>query len=256
MIYLETNYVGEEYDLNHPRLLWNSISRRGTVAVSTEAAGYAGVNAASAITTTRWKPTAIPANWTLTFDTTEIISAVAIDTHTLGSNNCKVAVQEWTGAAWSEVVSASPTNDEPIAFLFEARELDRIRVNVTLGTIPSIAVIHCSEALELPQKVYMGAATPIDMALVTEFDTNVTTKGQYAGRSVLYSKNDNSFQVSHLRESWVRDNLMPFIKDAREYPYFLLERPYSHPTALSYRWREGDITPSRMGITNHMQVDL
>jgi len=111
--------------------------------------------------------------------------------------------------------------------------------------------------LELPQKSYSEISTPtIDLALVTEFETNMSAEGQYQGRSIIYRKNRNDFGVSHLREWWVRETLLPFIKDAREYPYFLLERPFSQPTALSYRWMDQDITPTRMGVLDFMRVDL
>lgn len=257
MIYVETDYVGETYDLEHPRILWNSISRRGAVVVSTEATGFEGVNATTATTWDMWKPTAIPANWTLTFDATETISAVAIDTHTLGTSGCTVTIKEWDGAAYQDIVSATPTDDEPIAFLFEARSADRIRVSLTNGTAPSVAVIHCSEAFEIPQRVYMGATTPIDLALSTEFEYNQSTDGHFLGESALFRKNDNDFAIAHLTERWVREEFLPFVKDARLYPYFLLERPYSRPTALSYRIRTGrDIRPERMGIKDLMQVNL
>ncbi len=254
MIYFETDYVGEVYDLEHPRILWNSISRRSSIAASTEAAGFEAVNAATATEWDEWKPTAMPATWTLTFDENEPISAVAIQKHTLGTSGTTVAIQERIGGVWTDIVSATPEDDEPIAFLFELRNEDRIRVSLSGATIPSIAVIHCSEALEIPQRVYMGAPTPIDMALVTEFDNNQSTDGQFLGRSIRVSKNENEFNIQHLTEYWVRETFMPFIKDAREYPYFLLERPYSRPTALSYRIRASDIRPERMGIKSLMQV--
>ena len=256
MIYFETDFVGTTYDLEHPRVLWNSICRRGTVAASTQATGFEAVNAATATTYDKWKPTALPATWTLTFDGTESVSAVAIDTHTLGTSGATVTVQEWTGSAWADVVAGTPADDEPIAFLFARRSTDRIRISFTGPTVPSVAVIHCSDALELPQRVYGGAPTPIDLALQTEFETNQTAQGQYTGRSISRVKNKNRFQIAHLRETYVRGTLFPFIKDARTYPYFLLERPYTRPTALSYRWMDGDIVPERMGILDMMRVDL
>jgi hypothetical protein len=256
VIYFETDYVGEEYDLEYPRILWNSICRRGTVAVSTEATGFEGVNATTATTWDAWKPTALTATWTLTFDTTETISALAIDTHTLGTSGATATVQSWSGAAWVDVVAGTPTDDEPIAFLFEARSTDRIRLSLTGATVPQISVIHCSEALECPQRVYMGAATPIDMATVTEFSTNRAANGQYLGRSINRVKKANDFTLAHISEYWTRNTLMPFIEDARLYPYFILERPHTRPTALSYRWMDSDIVPQRMGIRSLMTVSL
>lgn len=256
MIYFEADYVGETYDLEHPRILWNSVTRRGTVAASSEATGFEAVNAATATEFDEWSPAAMPANWTLTFDTTETVNAIGIQQHTIGSSGATVIVQEWNGSAWVDVVQAAPDDDEPIAFLFRARSTDRIRLSFTGSASPKIGVLVCCEAIEIPQRVYMGAATPIDMALETSFATNMSTGGRYMGRSILYAKNENGFSVQHLTEAYVRRTLMAFIKDARTHPYFLLERPYTRPTALSYRWRDDDIRPERMGILSLMQVSL
>lgn len=256
MIHFETNYAGDTYHLNHPRILWNSVTRRATLAVSTEAAGFAGVNSLTATEHDTWKPTAMPATWTLTFDATETVNALGVDTHTIGTAGATVTLQEWTGAAWADVVAATPDDDEPIAFLFYARSTDRLRLSLTGAVAPKLGVVVACEAIELPQTVYMGAATPIDLARITQYESTMSTGGRYMGRSVQYAKPENEFKVEHLREDYVRDVLDPFFKDAREYPYFLLERPYDHPHALSYRWRDQDIRPDRMGIRNLMQVDL
>lgn len=258
MIYFESGFTGNTYGLEHPRILWNSVTRRGTVSASTEAAGFEGVNAATATTYDAWKPTGPDAAWDLTFDATETVSAVAIDSHTLGSTQSDVIIREWDGALWVPIMpEVSPANDDPIAFLFSARSLSQIRVGVNDGAAaPQIGVIHVCEALELPQTVYMGAPTPIDMGKVTGFQTNQSATGQYLGRSIRTEKPQNDFTVSNLSESWVRTNLLPFIDDAREYPYFLLERPQTRPTALSYRWRDRDIRPERIGATDLMQVAL
>lgn len=258
MIYIKSSFSGNTYGLEHPRILWNSVSRRGTVAVSTEADGFEGVNAATATTYDAWKPTALAATWTLTFDTAETVSAVAIDSHTIGSTASSVQIMEDDGmGGWQNIMAQqSPSDDSPIAFLFPAVSLEKIRVRI-VGTVePQIGVIHVCEALELPQTVYMGAPTPIDMGKVTGFQTNQSATGQYLGRSIRTEKPQNDFTVSNLSESWVRTNLLPFIDDAREYPYFLLERPQTRPTALSYRWRDRDIRPERIGATDLMQVAL
>jgi len=256
MIYFEPDFVGNDFNLNHPRILWNSVCRRGTVAASTSAPGFAAVNAATATTYDKWKPTALPAWWKLTF-ALEPISAIAIDTHTIGSAGASVAVQEWNGTSWVNLISAvTPANDDPIAFLFAERAVDRIRLYITGTVAPQIAVIHICKALELPRRVYGGVATPVDMAMQTEFATTQSAEGQYLGRSVMRMKRKNEFTVAHLTEGYVRREVMPFIEDARTYPYFLLERPYQTPDALSYRWRDQDIQPQRMGVRDFMEVSL
>lgn len=255
MIYFETNYVGEVHDLRHPRVLWNSATRRGTLAVSSEATGFAGVNSMTATEADEWKPTAMPATWTLTM-TAETISAVGINQHNIGTSGATVTVQEWDGLAWVDIIAATPSDDAPIAFLFKARLVDRIRLSFTGDTAPTVGVVYACEALEIPQKVYMGAPTPVDLARNTTYDSTMSTGGRYMGRSIKYAKNKNDFSVEHLTEYYVRNTLDPFIQDARVYPYFLLERPIKYPTALSYRWMDEDITPQRMGIRDFMSVNL
>lgn len=256
MIYFEPNFVGNDYNLEHPRILWNSVTRRGTIAASSEVAGHPATNAATETTYDTWKPDAATSTWTLTFDSTETVSAVAIDTHTIGAEGCSISPQEWNGAVWVDIVPpVSPADNEPIAFLFAARDLSSLRVSIS-GGIPQIGVIYVCEAMEIPQRVYGGVQTPVDMALQTEFSTNQSAKGQYLGRSIQRQKKINDFSVEHLKEGWVRTTFMPFMEDAREYPFFLLERPYSVPAALSYRWPSGDIEPQRMGIRDYMSVQL
>lgn len=256
MIYFEPDYVGEEYHLDHPRVLWGSATRRGVISATSEDAGFLAVNAGTATTADKWRPTSLPASWSLTLDANEQINAVAIDTHTLGSTGTTIAVEVSDGTAFETVLTITPDDDEPIAVLFEAREASIVRLAFTGAGIPQIGCIHVSYALEVPQLVYNGAPTPIDLAFETSFDTNQSAQGQYQGRSVLHTKTMNEITVTHLRECWVRETMLPFIKDAREYPYFLLERPFTQPTALSYKWRDSDVKPQRMGILDFMQVEL
>lgn len=257
MIYIQPGFVGDVYNLEHPRVLWNSVARRATVPPGGGQAGFDRENVLTATTFDKWKPASMGANVDMTFASTETISAVAIAAHTIGSTGTSVRIEEWNGSTYVQIMPrVYPSDDSPIAFLFSSRDRDRLRVNFGGTVPPEVGVIHVCEALELPQRVYMGAPTPIDMARQTEFRTTQSANGQYLGRSVLRQQNTNEFTVEHLSEGWVRSTLDPFIQDALEYPYFLLERPYSCPTALSYRWRDSDIITQRMGIRDLMQVSL
>lgn len=243
--------------MDHPRILWNSVTRRATVSASSEAGGYSAVNAATPTTFDRWRPGSLDASWEMVFDATETVSAVAIEAHTIGSTGCGVRPQEWNGSGWQNIMTERlPVDDSPIVFLFSARDIDRIRLRLTGATAPEVGVVYVCEALEMPRKSYQEVQSPIDMALVTEFYTNQSSGGQYLGRSVRRQKNENRFPVANLREDWVRSSFMPFALDAREHPFFLLERPESIPTALSYRWMQDDIRPQRMGVLDLMQVTL
>ena len=112
MIQIEEGFFGkdrgvyaEKYDLEHPRILWNSVGRRSTTSASTEATGFEAVNAATPTTFDAWRPTALPADWTLTFDDAETISAVAIDTHTLGTSGASISIQKFD-VTWIDIMPA------------------------------------------------------------------------------------------------------------------------------------------------------
>lgn len=256
--YFEDAFAGNDYPLTHPVIAWNNIARRATIVVSTEETGRGGVNAASPFTYDLWKPTAVAATYQMTLPAAENIAAMCIDTHDLGTVGGTVQMQETDGGAgWDDIGPAiSPTDDSPIMLLFARRSTDDVRLQFTTA-IPTIAVIHVSDVIELPQRVYAGVGTPIDLANTAEAENTESAKGQFLGRSIRRVIQDNDFPVQHLKEAYVRDTLAPLIEDAREYPYFLAERPIEFGAAVSYRWRRGlSIQPERMGVRDMMQVTL
>lgn len=256
-VFIEAGFSGQAYDLNHPRLCWNSIARRATVTASTEEAGFEAINAASPFTYSAWKPTAVVATYDMVLPAPEAISYVAFSSHTFGTSGCTIQIQRPNGSGgWINTgPSIQPDNDEDIVVLLSSRDLASLRIRMT-GAVGSVAVIAAGDVIELPQMVYAGAPTPIHLARVTEFDTNRTVNGQWVGRTVKRRKNENEFKLEHVTEAWVNTVLDPFIENVQEYPYFLVEQPAKHPQALSYRWRDEPIVPRRMGIRDYMEVDL
>lgn len=256
--YFAAGFAGNDFPLTHPVIAWNNIARRATIAVSTEETGREGINAASPFTYDTWKPTAVSATYQLTLPAAENIAAMCIDTHDLGTAGTTVQFQVTDGGAgWDDVGPAiSPTTDAPIMLLFARQATDDVRLVFT-GAIPTIAVIHVSDVIELPTRVYAGVGTPIDLANTAEALNTESAGGQFLGRSIQRVTQDNNVPVRHLAEPYVRATLAPLIADAREYPYFLAERPLAYPDAVSYRWRRGlGIQPERMGVSNLMQVTL
>lgn len=254
MIYFESGITG-----NAPRIGWNNAMRRGTVTASSEEVGFEVENIASPFEYNYWQGTSATFDWVrLQLSSAETINAVCIQEHNLGTLGTSVRLQiPDGGGGWTPVGPlVSPTDDEPIVVLLSDRSLDDMRVAFT-GASPTIAVMYLCEVLELPQNVYAGVGTPVNMARNTTYQTTQTVSGKWVGRTIQRQRNYNDFPVKHLTETWVQTNLDPFIEDARSYPYFLCERPEDYPNALSYRWRESDILPSRMGVGgNLMEVTL
>lgn len=251
MIYFESGITG-----NAPRIGWNNAMRRGTVTASSEATGFDVGNIASPFEYSYWQATATTFEWVrLELSVSETINAVCIQEHNLGSTGQTIRFNVPDGlGGWTPVGPVvSPTTDDPIVILLADRDLDDMRLAIYGGSsAPRVAVLYFCEVLSLPQNVYAGVGTPINMARRTKYQNTQTVSGKWAGRTIQRERNYNDFPVRHLRESWVQANLDPFIEDARSYPYFLCERPADYPSAVSYRWREDDILPTRMGVSGDM----
>lgn len=252
---IQSGYTGTTYPMTHPRIGWNSTAKRGSATVSTAATGYPAANALDPLTYSFWRPTALPATFEISTADAETISYCGIAGHDLGTAGATVEFQVWEGGSWVAKGSVTPTTDAAIMFLCSPVSTTKARISISGSTIPTIAVVAFGAALELPDRAYQGY-TPIDLASVTEFTTNMTEGGQFAGRSVKRRGRKNTFTLTLLSEAWIRATGAAFFEEALERPFFLSERPGDYPDAVDYMWTEGDVTPTRSGPKTYMTVQL
>lgn len=254
MIYFESG-VGD----NYPRIGWNSITRRGTIAASSEAAGYPATNAASPFEYAYWQATGTTAQTlTLTFDASEDVDFVGIAAHNLGTAGATVQVQENDGG-WSNIGPAvSPLDDTPIGIMLSSRSLSEIRLSITgMSEAPYLGVLYVGEALTFPQRTYAGQGKPANMARATEYMTSQSVTGKWLGRSIKRQRNWVDVPIAHFSETWAAANFDAFAEDARSYPYFLMPRPADYPKDIQFKWAQSDLVPERMGVGgNLMQVTV
>lgn len=254
MIYFEAGVTGT-YGANNPRVLWNSATRRGTISASSEAAGFAAVNALSPYEYSYWQATSTAAQTlTLTLSPAETINAIGISQHNLGSTGATVQVQIDTGGGFASVGPAvAPTTDAEIVILLADRSATGVRLSISGGSAaPRIAVFYACQALEFPQRVYVDQGAPANMSRRTQFRTNETIAGKWSGRSIKRQRNQVDVPLMHISESWILANADPFFADARSYPYFLCPRPAGYPQDVQYKWMSSDIVPSRMGTGGNL----
>lgn len=253
-VVIETGHTGT-YGINHPRIGWNSTGKRGAVVVSSEAAGYAGVNAVDPMTHNYWKPTALPATFEIATASAETINYCGIAAHNLSGAGCTVYFETYEGAAWVEKANVAPVSDAAIMFLCDDVSTARARIRITGTLPPNIGVVYFGQAIELARPTYQGY-TPIDLAQTVEFKTNRTNGGQFAGRSVKRTGAQTQFTVNNLEESYVRANLLGWFQEARTRPFFLAERPGGYPDAVDYVFTEGEIQPQRTGPRDLMSISI
>lgn len=253
-VYIANGYTAT-YGADNPVIGWNSAGKRGVAIASTAATGYIAANALDPMTYNYWRPTALPANFLLTTSSAETFSYCGIAAHNLGSTESTVSVEVFTGGAWANVMTVEPENDSAIMVLFPPVDATSIRVVIEGSLVPTVGVIYFGEALELPHRTYQGY-TPIDLAKNTDFETNVTRGGMFAGRTIRRSGASNNFTVNNIPEDWVRDNFLDFISESLTRPFFLAERPTGYPDAVGYMFTTADIHPQRTGPRNLMSITL
>lgn len=245
MIVVESGFTGTSYALTTPRIAAGALS--GTVAVSTEATGYEGVNALTGVTYTAWRPTALPATWTLTF-TSAAVSYVGIAAHDLATQGATVNVQRWTGSAWSTVASNTPTDNAPILFLLSRRTAQTtFRVQVTGTTMPTIGVIWIGDVLELPQKCVFTDSLPFNEAAAAAYATTLSDGGHTLGRYETRVQSDCTMTVNNLGETWAAASVPTLAGWLRAGPVFMADRPADYPLSVVFGETDAPMRAARAG---------
>ena len=242
MIVIESGFTGTSYGLTTPRIAAYPIT--GTAAASTTATGYSADNPMDAQTWTYWQPTAVPATWTLTFSAADL-SYVGIASHNCGTVGATVQAQRWTGAAWSTVATATPTDDSPILFLLTKRTAQTtFRVRFT-NAIPTVGIITMGDVVEFPNNCQFTDALPFNEATVSTFTDNVSDGGHTLDRFEVRKAAPIKMTVNNLSETWAASTLWPLAQHLKSTPCFIADRPSSYLNSVAYGYCKGPIQAQR-----------
>jgi hypothetical protein len=255
MIKVQTGF-NPTIPLSHSRIGHQTFTRTGTASASTSATDFPADAPLNELTYEFWRPTALPANWTLDAGASVGVNYIGIAAHTLGSMGCTVAIQSSPdNSTWTTIDSVTPTDDSPIMFLFASVTARYFRLSITNGSIPSVGVVFVGTVLEMLRPCYAGL-TPISLSRDSVIRPNRSEGGQWLGRSVIRSGSSMSASYNNLDNNWVRTTFKDFIDDAVLYPFFFAWRPDNYPEDVGYVWVSTDIKPSNTGVRDLMQVSL
>lgn len=250
-VYVASGFTGMTYGLTHGRVCWDAFT--GTVMGSTAAAGFPAVNAASVRTDSAWRPTVLPATWTLTFAAPQTVSFIAIAKHDLGTLNATIAV-EYDAAggleAWEAFAglgAVQPSDDSPILFLVPATSSDAIRIRITAADgNPTIAVIRAGRADEWPRP-FVWTGVPITEGDRISFDLTTSMTGNWLGRSVASDGLQFDLTMNHASEEWRQGAFAAFKRYANgnDAAFFVAPRPANYPNEVAYAWAAEVVTATR-----------
>jgi hypothetical protein len=203
-----------------------------------------------------WQGDALPATLTIDLGQARSVDYVGIAGHTIGTDDASVLVEyssdDINYTTFAD--SASPAGNTPLLFLDE--EISRRYWRITLtgsGDVPKIAVIYIGQVLVMLRKIY-GGHSPAVLSRDTLLYNNMSDGGQFLGQYVRRRGVNGAVNLTNLPASWYRENFDPFVKAARENPFFFAWRPIDWPDEIAFGWTDKNIQPVNMGIRDLMQV--
>jgi len=246
---------------NNPLIAWKKIVAVSEVTSDQAAAGFPAINLANPSTAPDlyWKATGTAVQY-VTFTISEpIIDYLAIAGHNFGSGAVAVAVEKWTGSAWSEIVqSSTPTDDSPIIFRFV--EINpaptQIRLKMTpTATIPQAAVAYIGKLLILPRRIYVGHQI-LTYNRRASIVTGMSERGQFLGRIVLSQTRESQIDMQNILPAFYRSDIDPWLKATIENPFFFAWRPNAYPLETGYCWATGDASMNNQRTNGMVSFSL
>jgi len=250
----------------------------GTITASGTASGFYSDAPDNSLTYEKWQADTLPAYWGKTNAVSAAVDYCCIAAHTLGDNFISVTVQySNNGTDWTDVATGTPQDNSPIMFIFDPITAPHWRVYLEGGfpetptlilnfetgvygvdTLDSqaatIGVCRFGSAMQMPQALY-GGLEPLIFARKTVMKSNITTTGEWVGRSRVRNQLGTTFNWEHLKADWMRANWLPFEKASETEPFFLAWRPASFGE-VGYCYIDGHNPPSNMGIKSYMAASL
>ena len=248
-VIIATGFSGTTYPLTHGRVCWDW-PRDGVPSATTSASGFPASGALPVRTDTAWRPTAIPATWTLAYPSTRNISFLGIAKHDLGTRGATIAIEYDVAGVWTAFAGADaiePADDNPILLLAPVTACDGVRVRITASTgNPSLSIIMAGVADEWPRP-FVWSGQPITEGDQIGFENTIALTGNWLGRSVVSDGLRFELTMANAPETWRQGAFKDFkaYANGEDAAFFIAARPDGYPQELSYAWATSVVTASR-----------
>lgn len=121
--------------------------------------------------------------------------------------------------------------------------------------IPRCAVLYCGKLLVLQRRFYVGHV-PINYGRKVNVISGQSESGQFLGRIVTGRATATSVALQNLTPTWVRQNLVPFLRAAEDQPFFFAWRPQTYPREVGYAWLTNNPEPMNQRPNGMMSCTL
>lgn len=263
MIYISSDLhltADPEIDLNAPIFGWHSVVTPSNVAATGEDDDHPVSNLGNVSTAAFWRADdADDHTVTVTTGTTDDIDYVGIARHNFGSQAIavKIEAREDTESAWEEIgAEVMPGDDAPMIFRFPADGFQAVRVVMQEGNAPpEIGVLYVGKILTSQRRIYVGHV-PIQMGRETQVISGRSESGNFLGRIITGETLSTNVELTDLTPAWVRENMLPFLRQAQRRPFFFGWRPVQYPAESGFAWLNNDPRPVNSRANGMMNVEL
>jgi len=232
---------------NHARIGWDNALFSASWSASSQEADFPPEALGNAMTVRRWRATADPSSVTASFSPQKI-NYVGIAAHNLRGANVSLELDGET------IASFSPTGDQAIMILFEAKTATEIKLTIS-GVTAEIGVIYAGQVLAMDRPFYSGH-TPVRLARTTVTRPRQSESGEFLSMTRRRRGFETSATWRHLPDDWYRENFDPFVEHVTTLPFFFAWNPDEHPDDVVYAWTSDEIRPTYMGIRDLIEVSM
>jgi hypothetical protein len=253
IIYPASLLLSAAVPMTYSRIFWQTYTRDEVAVVTASSETVDGPRdmPLEPDTAGYWQPSEMPAEWVVDLGSIQDLDYVGIAGHTCGTHGATVLVETSTGSfvgspavqVWTTLASSvAPSDDSPLVFLDAPRTARYVRITLTGGVPPKLAVVYAGVSLAMTRGPEMGFA-PATLSRTTELHNAMSSGGQFLGQGIKQMGVSGSVSFQRLQQDWYRENFDPFVLSARQYPYFFAWNPEQYELEVVYAWTGEDIKP-------------
>ncbi|WP_424630042.1 hypothetical protein [Bradyrhizobium sp. SYSU BS000235] len=227
------------------------------IAADTQDVNFPASNLANPATHLEWRAADSTEQYlTVTVNEVDPIDYVGVARHNFGTAAIAVSVEGLIDGVWIELVPPRILSDDsPLMLRFVAQSLAQIRLKMASGSDAArAAVLYVGKLLDLERKVYVGH-TPLPHGRKSNIANGMSESGNFLGRIVLGEWRESTVPLSLISPAWFRTYMDPFLKVAKEVPFFFAWRPSTYPNEVGYVWFTDDPKPAPAGPSNLIALD-
>lgn len=249
---------------NNPFVAWENLGAAATLGGTSVLTGGERANAVTGSTYDKWRPdvTTTSANLSFDFGSATSITFAAVASHNAFDHGATVALQHSPdNAAWTTVLSETPTDNKPIAFRLSPddgayRYWRFLFSGMIAGDALSVGIAFLGDDIVIPRRLYQGFS-PVLTPTEVQLQSNVSVGAHLLGTSIISRGSTLSATISNVDATFIRSAEWLEFQTAfgEGKGFFFAWRPTKYTGDIHYCARDGDvIRPENTGPRDLMNI--